>query len=105
MRRIMYVEYKGEGLDGPGRIGWVELTKTKRAYIYDGHRLQKTKSGYKYNCLDAETGEHWWVSGPKKNGTDKLYGGLVEIDEDAREEYWTVIRNKPQSKHLKKYRS
>jgi hypothetical protein len=105
MRRIMYVEYKGDGIDGPGRIGWVELSKSKRAYIYNGRRLQKTKSGYKYNCLDSETHEHYWVSGPKKDGTDKLYGGVVEIDDDAREEYWVTIRKKPQSKHLKKYRS
>jgi hypothetical protein len=26
MRRIMYVENKSEGLDGDGRIGWVELS-------------------------------------------------------------------------------
>ena len=39
-----------------------------------------------------ETGEEYWISGPKKDGTDKLYGGFVEIDEDAHVEYWTTVR-------------
>ncbi len=60
MKRIMYIENKSEGLDGPGRIGWVEFSKSGRSF--------------------------------------KLYGGVVEIDDDAREEYWTTIRNLPQNK-------
>jgi hypothetical protein len=42
-----------------------------------------------------ETGEEWWVSGPRKDGADKLYGGVVHIDDDARVEYWTTIRKMP----------
>ena len=98
MKRIIYIEYKGGGLDGPGRIGWVEFSKTGKSFYYQGKRLQKYKGGYKDNCFDVETGELYWVSGPKKNGLDKLYGGVVEIDEDAREEYWTKIRKLPQCK-------
>jgi hypothetical protein len=29
MRRIMYVENRGGGLDGDGRIGWVEVSRTE----------------------------------------------------------------------------
>jgi hypothetical protein len=105
MKRIMYIECKSGGSDGPGRIGWVEMSRSTRSYYYAGRRFQKTKSGYKYNCLDAETGEEYWISGPKKNGTDKLYGGVVEIDEDARVEYWTTVRKRPGSSRLTKYRS
>ncbi len=101
MRRVMYVEFKGQGLAGPGRIGWVEMTKSGRSFRYQGKELLKTKSGYKYNCIDIETGEHYWVSGPKKRGGDRLYGGIVEIDEDAREEYWLRIRNLPENVHLR----
>jgi hypothetical protein len=38
----------------------------------------------------------------KKNGEDRLYGERLPIliDEDAREEYWTKIRNSPENKHL-----
>ena len=64
-------------------------------------RFNKTKSGYKYNCLEEETGVTYWISGPKKRGGDRLYGGVVEIDEDARVEYWTEIRRSPESAHLK----
>ncbi len=104
MKRIMYIENKNNGTDGDGRIGWVELSKSKNTYKYDGKSLKKVK-GYKYNCICEETGEEYWVSGPKKNGQDKLYGGRVQIDDDAREEYWVIIRNQPQNKNNKFYRS
>jgi hypothetical protein len=64
-----------------------------------------TKSGYKYNCVDEETGDNYWVSGPHKDGADKLYGGVVEIDEDARVEYWLRIRERPSLVHLRQYRA
>jgi hypothetical protein len=104
MKRIMYIEQKAGGLDGPGRIGWVELSKSKRSYRYAGRLLQKC-AGYKYNCVDAETGETYWVSGPKRDGTDKLYGGIVEIDEDARVKYWTTVRGKPDCVNMTSYRA
>jgi len=104
MQRIMYVESKEGGLAGPGRIGWVEFTKSRRSYRYAGHLLQR-RAGYKYNCVDAETGDRYWISGPKRNGTDTLYGGVVEIDEDARVEYWTSVRMLPSCTHLTTYRS
>ena len=104
MKRIMYVEHKGEGLEGPGRIGRVELTRSRRAYRYGGRLLQKIAGGYKYNCVDAETRERFWVSGPKKNGQDRLYGGVVEIDEDARAEYWLTIRRLPRCVDQRSYR-
>ncbi len=103
MKRIMYIENKSSGLDGPGRIGWVTFSKTKRSYQYAGRLLLRC-AGYKYNCVDAETGEKFWVSGPKRNGADKLYGGVVEIDEDARVEYWNQVRGKPDQVHQTSYR-
>ena len=56
------------------------------------------KGGFKANCFDSETGEEYWISGCKKNGKDRLYSGTIEIDEDTREEYWTIIRNLPERK-------
>ena len=91
----MYVENQLGGLDGCGRIGWVELSKSGHTYYYAGRRLGKTKSGYKYNCIDETSSDRYWVSGPSKTGHDKLYGGLVEIDEDARDAYWTTVRGEP----------
>jgi len=59
----------------------------------------------KQNCVDEEIGERYWVSGPKRDGADKLYGSVVEIDDDARVEYWTTIRLMPQCAYLRSYRS
>ncbi len=103
MKRIMYIESKAEGLDGSGRIGWVELSRSRRSYHYAGRTFHKV-SGYKYNCIETESGNPNWISGPKKNGEDKLYGGVVEIDEDAREEYWLKIRGKPECRDLRSFR-
>ena len=104
MRRIMYIECKGGQVDGPGRIGWVDFSRSGRSYVYQGKRFNKTKSGYKYNCIEEGTGVTYWISGPKKRGGDKLYGGVVEIDDDARVEYWTKIRGRPQAVKLKQTR-
>lgn len=43
----------------------------------------------------------FWISGPKKNGQDRLYEfPTIYIDEDVREEYWLKIRNKPECVQL-----
>jgi len=52
-------------------------------------------SGFKANYFDVETGERFWISGPRKDGQDRLYSdssALVEIDPDVAEEYWREIR-------------
>ena len=101
----MYIENKSGGLDGPGRIGWVAISRTARMYHYRGRRLAKIGSGYKYNCIDEENGDRYWVSGPHKDGADKLYGGVVQIDEDARVEYWTKVRGQPALVGMTEYRA
>lgn len=95
MKQLMYVEKKKGAEPGPGCIAWVELTRSKRGYRLDGRLLQRC-SGYKYNCIDADSGERYWVSGPKRDGRDCLYGGSISIDDDARLEYWITVRKLPQ---------
>jgi len=88
-------------LAGPARIGRVSFSKTGTTIYYQGRSLQKLKGGgFKSNYFDIATGEHFWISGPKKNGQDALYATNIptEIDEDVREEYWTTIRKLPQHK-------
>jgi hypothetical protein len=70
--RIMYIEYKGDGLAGSARIGRVEFSKTGTSIYYAGRTLQKLKGGYKANHFDVDTGERYWVSGCKKEGGDTL---------------------------------
>jgi hypothetical protein len=96
--RIMYLENKSGALDGEGRIGRVTHSKTKRSIYYQGRRFQSLNGqGFKANYFDVESGESYWISGPKRNGRDRLYGGAsVPIDEDVREEYWMTIRKQPE---------
>jgi hypothetical protein len=100
--RIMYIECKAGGLTGPARIGRVTFSKTGRTLYYRGQRFLSLKgAGFKSNYYDLETGEDYWISGPKRGGGDALYGGRtpIEIDEDVREEYWRRIRRQPARVH------
>jgi hypothetical protein len=103
--QIMYIEMK-PGLSGPARIGRVRFSKTRKTIYYDGKKLQSLKgNGFKANYYDVESAMQYWVSNCKKDGNDTLYGGIVEIDDDVREEYWTEIRQQPENKHLASFRS
>ena len=96
--RVMYIEAKGEGLVGPARIGRVSFSHSGRSLYYRGRTFRSLNGhGFKANYFDAETGEHYWISGPRRDGTDHLYGKAVPvvIDDDAREEYWREIRRMP----------
>src|SRR5688572_17513792 len=98
----MYIECKAGGLTGPGRIGRVRFSKTGRTLYYGGQRFRSLKgAGFKSNYYCVETGEDYWISGPKRKGGDALYGGStpIEIDEDVREEYWRDIRGEPAGVH------
>ena len=95
--RIMYIEDKSEGLEGPARIGRVTFSKTGKSLYYGGRLFHSLKGrGFKANYFDAETGVQFWISGCKKNGDDRLYSGTTTIDEDVREEYWLKIRKLPE---------
>lgn len=96
--RIMYIERKADGLTGPARIGRVSFSKTGRTLYYAGRSFQSLKgAGFKSNYYDVESGEEYWISGPRRDGLDRLYGERVpvEIDEDVRAEYWREIRRRP----------
>jgi len=78
--RIMYIENKGgtespdwwgtltwpANLTGPARIGRVTFSKTGRSLKYQGKEFSKATQ-FKANYL-CETGEWFWISGPKKRG-------------------------------------
>ena len=75
--RIMYLEDKSSGLNGPARIGRVYFSKTGRTLYYKGRKFRNLKgSGFKANYFDVDTGAEFWISGPRKDRSDRLYGGL-----------------------------
>src|SRR5688572_14507166 len=87
------------GLTGSARIGRVTFSKTGSTLYYRDQTFQSLKgAGFKSNYYCVETGEDYWISGPKRRGGDALYGGSapIEIYEDVREEYWREIRGQPE---------
>ena len=95
--RIMYLEDKSQGLVGEARIGRVYFSKSGKTPYYRGRKFQSLKgSGFKANYFDVETHEEFWISGPRKDRSDRLYGGSkgVEIDDDVKEEYAEYLSGK-----------
>ncbi len=93
--RIMYIELKGDdGLEGAARIGRLYLSKSGKTLYYKGWRFQSLKGlGFKSNYINLESGDYFWISGPRKDQNDRLYGGNkdVVVDEDVRAEYEKMI--------------
>ncbi|MDW3648891.1 MAG: 1-deoxy-D-xylulose-5-phosphate synthase [Bacteroidia bacterium] len=98
MERIMYIEYKEDGLVGDARIGRVKFSRTMKSIHYKGKTFQTLSGrGFKANYFDVESGEYYWISGCRKDGKDRLYGERlpIYIDEDVQKEYWLNIRKLP----------
>lgn len=92
----MYIEDKSRGLTGPCRIGLVRFSKSGST-LYYGDRAFKslTGAGFKANYFDQVTGASFWISGPRRDGADGLYGRLTQpedVDGDVAEAYWQGIR-------------
>ena len=68
----------------------VTLSKTGRTVYFNGRALKRLGGqGMAGNHYCVETGDEYWVSGPKKNGHDRhpAGGGTVLITADAVDEY------------------
>ena len=95
--RIMYIENKsaGTGLEGPARIGRVYFSKSGKSLYYRGMKLASLKGSgiLKANYFDVESGDQYWISGPRKDRNDGLYGGSngAIIDADIADEYWDLV--------------
>jgi hypothetical protein len=94
--RIMYIELKsGYGDSGPARIGRVTFSKTGTSVYYKGKRFQRLRGrGVSGNYYDTETGEEYWISGVKKDRSDRHWAGSgkVIVDGDVRKEYEAFLR-------------
>lgn len=96
----MYIEDK---TTGEAWIGRVTSSKSGKTVYYKGRAFSRTTQhgGANYsdpdsNDPDTHTSDPYWISGPKKNGGDRLFGNQpVHIDDDVRVEYWTDIRQAP----------
>jgi len=101
----MYVEDKSEGVVGPARIGRVYFSKTGKTLYYRGLKFRGLKGqGFKANYFETESSEHFWISGPRKDQNDRLYGGNngVLIDHDIYDEYLEIIGQKSTEQEISK---
>jgi hypothetical protein len=94
--KIMYIEDKSQGLEGAASIGRVYSSKSGKTLYYHDMVFQSLKgSGFKANYFEVTSGDHYWISGPRKDQNDKLYGGNrgVEVDPDVLEEYQQYVKS------------
>ena len=89
--RILYVQLGTTA----GRIARVRTSKTGRTLYLGDRVLEPLGGGYKANYIDREHREYYRVSGPRHDGQDTLYPGVVTIDDDVREAYWRDVRGEP----------
>jgi hypothetical protein len=70
----MYIECKAASLNGPARIGRVTFSKTGKGIYYRAQFFHSLKGqGLKANYRNEQTGEQHWISGPHRDGQDRLY--------------------------------
>lgn len=100
--QIMYIELVGEGhRTGWARIGRVSFSKTGKTAYYAGRAMIGIGRAW---YTDTETGDTYWIQKARSDGRDRhgkhTHGGFrVEIDDDARDEYWNEIRRLPSRSH------
>lgn len=96
----MYIELKtGFGDNGPARIGRVTFSRSSVTIYYRDKTFQRTGGqGIVGNYVEVSTGDEYWVSGVGVNGKDRHSAGSgpVEVDEDAREEYAALQKQRRQ---------
>ncbi len=100
--RIMYVQLKtGYNLDlGPAWITRVSFTRTWRTAYVHGRTLRRVTgtayANYDSNFYDVDTGEGFWISGPKRDRTDGRYSTQQPVVElDVRDDYDAFLAGAP----------
>jgi hypothetical protein len=79
--------------NGPAWIARVKLSRSGRTIYFDGRALKQGGRGASGNFFDRATGERFWVSNVKRDGTDRHWAGSgkVLIEAAAVEEYLAAI--------------
>lgn len=92
--RLMYVELKtGHSDDGPAWIGKAFLSKTGKSVYFNGLCFSKHSRGAG-NHYEVLSGDYYWISGIKKNGTNRHWAGTgkIKIDKSVVEEYMEITQ-------------
>lgn len=84
IKDLMYIELKtGYHDDGPAWIGYVKTSKSYKTIYFNNHAFQKYNSG-NANYEDIENGDEYWISGIKKNESNRHWAGHGKIMVDKR---------------------
>jgi len=92
---LKYIELKSGFADnGTAWIGLVSFSKSGRTIYFDGKAFQSLNGmGISGNYFDLESGEEYWISGVKKDMTDrhKFGGGKIYVEKRILSEYLQTI--------------
>lgn len=92
---LKYIELKtGFGDNGPAWIGMAEFSKSGRTVYFNGKAFKNSNvQGIAGNYYDIESGDEYWISGIKKNGTDRHWagGGKIMIDRNVVDLYLSIV--------------
>jgi len=90
----MYIENKSIGREEDAVIGRVYFSKSGKTLYYKNLVFQSLKGrGFKSNYFEIGSDNEYWISGPRKDEHNRLYGGNlgVNIDDDVYEEYQQLM--------------
>jgi hypothetical protein len=93
--KLLYIELKtGYSDNGPAWITKAKLSASGRTVYFNGKALKRNSQngGGAGNHFDLETGDEYWISGVKKDGSDRYWAGSgkVQIDRAVIDEYLAV---------------
>ncbi|MGB3778422.1 MAG: hypothetical protein WA960_08680 [Tunicatimonas sp.] len=92
---LKYIELKsGFSDNGPAWIGMTTFSKSGRTIYFNGKALKSLNgTGIAGNFYDLESGNEYWVSGIKKDGTDRHWtgGGKIMIDRELIDLYLSKV--------------
>ena len=93
--QIKYIELKsGFSGNGPAWIGLVSFSKSGKTIYFNGKAFQRMGSArIQGNFMDIESGDEYWISGVKKDLSDrhKFGGGKVLVEKRILSEYLKII--------------
>ncbi|MCH5198529.1 MAG: mannose-1-phosphate guanylyltransferase [Oscillospiraceae bacterium] len=96
MTEIRYIELKtGFSDNGPAWIGKVKISRSGNTVYFNDHAFKKW-NGCSGNFIDIESDDEYWISGVKKDGSDRHWAGngKIIIDEKIIPEYLEITGEK-----------
>lgn len=77
-------------------MSWVRYSKTWQTAYWHDRTLARGTGMWDANFYDVETGELFWLCGPKRDLSDGRYGKQQPtVDEDVREAYESFLDGAP----------